>query len=71
MLLHEAAEATEVGADGWDAHDGTLSRRVPPRLIVRGEHAHVTAPHEVLVVQAEERVGRVEELGVEDHLWVG
>ena len=51
-----------------DAHDCALGRGVAPRLIVGGEDAHVAAADEVVVVEAEERVGGGEELGVEDHL---
>ena len=67
-LLHVAAEAREVGADAGHAHDGALGRGVAPRLVVRREDAEVGAAHEVVVVHRQHRVGRAQELGVEDHL---
>ena len=51
-----------------DAHDGALCGGVAPGLVVAGEDAHVAAPHEVVVVQPEQRVGGGQELGVEDYL---
>ena len=52
----------------WNSHDGALSWRVPPRLIIGGENAHVAAPHKVIVVEAKQGVGRGKKLGMEHYL---
>ena len=66
LLLHEAPEARQVCSDAGDAHDGALCRGVAPGLVVTGEDAHVAAADKLLVVQAEQGVGRRQELRVEN-----
>ena len=51
-----------------NAHDGTLRRRVAPRLVVGRENSHVTATHKVVVVEAKQGVCRGEKFWVENHL---
>lgn len=67
-LLHVAAEAGEVGGDAGDAHDGALGGGVAPGLVVGRKDAEVAAADKVVVVEGQDGVGRVEELGVEDDL---
>lgn len=45
-----------------------LTWRVAPGLVVRSEHPQVTAPDKVLVVQAKQRIGGVQKLGVKHNL---
>ena len=68
MFFHEAAESGQVGRDAGYAHDGALCRRVAPRLVVGGEHSHVAATDKLVILQAEQRVGGRQELGMEDDL---
>ncbi|KAL8419057.1 hypothetical protein RB594_002311 [Gaeumannomyces avenae] len=68
QLLHVAAKARQVGRDAGHTHDGALGRRVSPRLIVGRKDAQMRAAHKVVVVQRQHRVGRVQELRVEDDL---
>ena len=63
--LNEASKPREVGGDGGHAHDGALGRGVAPGLVVAGEHAQVAAAHKLLVAQTEQRVVRVQEVGME------
>lgn len=67
-FLHVAAEAREVGGDGRYAHDCAFGGCVAPWLVVGGEDAEMGAAHELVVVEWEDGVGGVKELGVEDDL---
>ena len=66
--LNEASKPREVGGDGGHAHDGALGRGVAPGLVVAGEHAEVAATHKLLVAQTEQRVVRVQKVGMEYNL---
>ena len=68
QLLHVAPEPGQVRGDAGDTHDGALGRGVPPRLVVRREHAQVRPADKVVVVQRQHRVGGIEEFRVEDDL---
>lgn len=41
---------------------------VPPRLVVTRENTHVAAAHKLLIVQTQNRVVRIQKLGVEHNL---
>ncbi len=68
QLLHVASEARQVRRDARDAHDRALGRRVPPGLVIRGEHPQMRAPHEVVIIQRQDGIGGVEKLRVEHDL---
>jgi len=61
VLLHEAAEAAQIGRHGGNAHHCALGRGVAPRLVVRGEHPEMAATHKVLIVQTDQGRDRREE----------
>jgi hypothetical protein len=69
QFLHVAAETRQVGCDGWHTHDGALCGGVTPRFVVRAENTHVGTTDKVVVVDRKYRVGRAQELGVEDDLY--
>ena len=48
-------------------HDGAFGGGVAPGFVVAGEDAEVTAPDELVVIDAEQRIGRNEKFGVENH----
>jgi hypothetical protein len=68
QLLHVATETGKIGCDRWNTHDSTFCWRVTPWLIVGSENSQMRATNKVVVIQWEDWVGRVQELGVEDNL---
>lgn len=68
VFLHEASEPGQVGGDAWNAHDSALGRRVSPRLVIGRKNAQMAASDEFLVVEAEQRIGRRQKLGMKHHL---
>src|SRR6185437_592551 len=64
-----SAEAAQIGRHRRQAQRDAFHRRVAPRLVVAGENAHVAAAHELLVIEADDRAGRADELRMENHLY--
>jgi len=68
QLFHVAAETRKVGGDAGNTHDSAFSRCVAPRLIVGREDAEVSTADKVVIIERQDRAGRVQELGMEDNL---
>lgn len=67
-LLHVASESREVGRDGRHAHDRAFRGCVAPRLVVGWEDTEMRTAHELVVVERQDRVSGVQELGVKHDL---
>jgi hypothetical protein len=49
-------------------YDSALRRSVTPRLVVTRENTHVAASDEFLVIETENRIIGIEEIGMENDL---
>ena len=67
-LGHVAPEARQVARDRRNAQGHALQGRVAPGLVDAGEDAQVAAADELVVLDAPQRVHRIDELRVVDDL---
>lgn len=68
MFGHEASESGQVRRDRRNPHDGAFGGSVAPRLVVGRKDSQVATASELLVIDGEQRIRRVEELRVENDL---
>jgi len=64
-VLHEAAEAGEVGGYAGDAHNSTFGGCVSPGFVVTREDAEMCSSDKLFIVEAQDGIVRIEKVGME------